>query len=53
MAKNTRSRIIKAAEELYRTESQQKVGIRQIAQADVHIQLFISILKRKRIYYMQ
>ena len=54
MAKDTRSRIIRAAEELFRTESQQKVGIRQIAQAAgcSHTAIY-QYLKRKRIYYMQ
>ena len=53
MAKNTRSRIIKAAEELYRTESQQKVGIRQIAQAAgcSHTAIYQYFKKKKDILY--
>ena len=53
MAKNTRSRIIKAAEELYRTESQQKVGIRQIAQAAgcSHTAIYQYFKKKEDILY--
>ena len=54
MAKDTRSRIIRAAEEIFRKEPYQKVGIRQIAQAAgcSHTAIY-QYFKRKRIYYMQ
>ena len=54
MAKDTRSRIIRVAEEIFRKEPYQKVGIRQIAQAAgcSHTAIY-QYFKRKRIYYMQ
>ena len=53
MAKDTRSRIIRTAEELFRTESQQKVGIRQIAQAAgcSHTAIYQYFKKKEDILY--
>ena len=54
MAKDTRSRIIRVAEEIFEKNLTRRWELgRLLKLQDVHIQLYISILKRKRIYYMQ
>ena len=53
MAKDTRSRIIRAAEEIFRKEPYQKVGIRQIAQAAgcSHTAIYQYFKKKEDILY--
>ena len=53
MAKDTRSRIIRVAEEIFRKEPYQKVGIRQIAQAAgcSHTAIYQYFKKKEDILY--